>query len=222
MLLAIHTASSQTRRPKLVVYLQTSIKPHALQSALAQKLIGVDVIVLGRYRDFQRELESGPDAVVALGSVLDFCGLRADLHGTRGGQEMERYVLLSIGASIDRARFQSVALGAVDLVGREGTGKFVARLLGLSAPPNITYVVKTEDLLPLLQFRSVEAVVVSEREAQGIKGLSVLDLKTTVLEGGVPLPGIAFRTPAGAQQIKPKILMLDRDANRKLEVDGWR
>src|ERR1044071_9155024 len=92
LLLAMHTASSQTRRPRLVVYLQSSVKPHALQNALTDKLPGVDVIVLGRHRDFRRELESGPDAVLAVGSVLGFHSLRVDLQGMRADQDTERYV----------------------------------------------------------------------------------------------------------------------------------
>jgi hypothetical protein len=213
-------AASQAR-PRLVVYLQTSIRPHALQTALSKQMPAVDVVVVGRYRDFARELGNQPDAALALQPVLSAHGLSTDLKGLRGGKDSEGYVLLSIGASIDRGQFPKLIVGAVDLLGRERMMDFVASLLALPKAPEVKYVIKSEDLLPLLQFQSANAVLVSEPEAARIKDLSKLDLRTTPLPARVGLPAASFRTDAGRRVIKSSIQALDADTKRKLGVDAW-
>jgi hypothetical protein len=136
--------------------------------------------------------------------------------------DTEAYVLLSIGATLEKERFQSLVVGAVDLLGRERTAKLVANLLGVGSPPEIKYVIKSEDLLPLLQFGSAGAVLLSEQEAAHIKSLSKLDLRVTPLSGRLGLPAVSFRSDAGRRLVRPSIEALDMEMRRKLGVDAWR
>jgi hypothetical protein len=209
-------------RPRLVVYLHTTIRARALESALQHELPAVDVLVVSRHRDFARELAQRPDAALALQPVLRDQGWNSELAGTRGGEETEPYVLLSIGAGVDAARSAELVLGAVDLMGRERTGAFVAGLLDSAVVPSIKYVIKTEDLLPLLQFRSVDAVVLSDHEANRIKRISKLDLRITPLSKRVGLAAVVFTTPRGRTVIKPAIQALAPDTLFKLGVEAWR
>jgi hypothetical protein len=210
------------QRPRLIVYLHSSIKSRALETALATRMPSVEVVVYGRYRDFARELAKQPDAAMALAPVLAEHGLSLDLRGVRGGQDTESYVLLSIGSTLDKSQFSKLTVGAVDLLGRERTARFVAELLNVSTPPEIKYVIKSDDLLPLLQFQSANAVILSEDEAKRITALSKLDLRVTPLGARVGLAAVSFRTDAGRRLIKPGIQNLDADANRKIGVDAWR
>jgi hypothetical protein len=209
-------------RPRLIVYLQTQAKSRALETLMARQMPGVDVVACARYRDFTRELGRSPDAALALAPVLTAHGLSLDLKGRRGGQETEAYVLLSIGAPIDQARFSSLVVGAVDLLGREKTGDFVASLLGIESAQEIKYVIKSEDLLPLLQFQSADSVLLSEQDALRLKSLSKLDLRVTPLAKRVGLPAVAFRSEVGRRVIGPLILAIDAETNGKLGVDAWR
>lgn len=215
------SASSQ-QRPRLVVYLHTSVKPHALEAALSRQMPAVDVTVCSRHRDFVTLLATQPDATLALEPVLTEHGQSRDLRGSRAGHDSEPYVLLAIGAAIDPGRLGHLSIGAVDLLGRERTGKFVARLLGLATPPQVKYVIKSEDLLPLLQFRSADAALLPEAEAARIKSVSKLDLRVTPLAARVGLPAASFRTEAGRAVIRPALVGLDAETNRKLGVDAWR
>lgn len=209
------------QRPRLVVYLQTSIRSHALETALAKQMPAVQVVVVGRYRDFAREMEQKPDAALALQPVLSAHGLPVDLRGVRGGKDTENYVLLSIGSSLDKSQFSEAVFGAVDLFGRERTASFVASLLGISKVPEIKYVIKSEDLLPLLQFRSASAVLLSEVEATRIKSLTKLDLRITPLPTRVGLASASFRTDPGRGSVKHGLLTLDLETKRKLGIDAW-
>jgi len=221
LLLSAMVAFSQDR-PRLIVYLHTEVKSRALEALLARQMPGTDVIVCGRYRDFTRELSTSADAALALDPVLQANALSSDLKGLRGGRDTEPYVLLSIGGNIDAGRFSTIVLGTVDLLGREGTTDFVATLLGRDSAPEIKFVIKSEDLLPLLQFQSADAVLLPEREAIRTKSLSKLDLQITPLATRVGLPAVAFRSDAGRRLIRPLVLGLDAEANAKLGVDTWR
>jgi hypothetical protein len=205
-----------------MVYLQTNIRSRALESALEVQMPSVDVIVVGRYRDFARGLAERPDAALALEPVLRAQGLSYQLRGTRGGQDTESYVLLSTGAPVAKEQRATLVLGAVDLLGRERMGAFVQALLGTDRVPDIKYVLKSEDLLSLLQFKSVDAVVLSTDEAQRIRAVSKLALTTTPLETRVGLVAASFETDAGRRLIRPIILGLDVETKRRLGVDAWR
>jgi hypothetical protein len=209
-------------RPRLVVYLHMNIRARALEGALQHELPGVDVMVVSRHRDFTRELAQHPDAALAVQSVLRDQGWTSELTGLRAGQDTEPYVLLSIGAGVDVAHPAALVIGAVDLLGRERTGAFVSGLLGSSAPVSVKYVVKTEDLLALLQFQSVGAVMLSELEATRMKRISKLDLRTTPLGPRVGLPAVVFTTDRGRSVIKPGVRALTAETLAKLGVDGWR
>ena len=221
LLLTTMVAFSQ-ERPRLIVYLHTEVKSRALEVVLTRQMPGIEVTVCGRYRDFTRELSKSHDAALALEPVLQANALTGDLRGIRGGRDTEPYVLLSSEGTIDAARFPSLVLGAVDVLGREGTTELVKSLLGLETAPEIKFVIKSEDLLPLLQFQSANAVLLPEREAVRTKTLTKLDLQITPLGTRVGLPAVAFRSDAGRQLIRPLVLGLDSATNGKLGVDSWR
>ena len=222
MALLLSGSLAAEERPRLIVYLHTPIRARALEGALEHELPAVDVLVVSRHRDFARELAQGADAALALQPVLRDRGWESELSGTRGGEDSERYVLLSIGSGVDLARSPPPVLGAVDLMGRERTSTFVAGLLGSAVAPPIKYVIKTEDLLALLQFRSVDAVVLSDYEANRIKRISKLDLRITPLAKRVGLAAAVFITPRGRTVIRPGIQALTPDTLSKLGVEAWR
>jgi hypothetical protein len=216
------SAASSQQRPRLVVYLLTSVKPHALETALSRQMPAVDITVCSRYRDFVALLATQPDASLALEPVLAEHGFARDVRGVRAGQDNEPYVLLAVGTTIDPSQFGKISVGTVDLLGRERTGKLVARLLGLAHPPQVKYVIKTEDLLPLLQFRFADAALLPEAEAARIKSVSKLDLRVTPVSVRVGLPAVSFHSEAGRSLVRPAIFRLDAETNRKLGVDAWR
>lgn len=215
------SALSQSR-PRLVVYLRTQVKSRTLEALLAQRMPDVEVVVCARYRDFIHELGRAPDAALALTPVLSAHGMALDLKGRRGGRESETYVLLSVGALIDQARYPSLVIGAVDLLGRDKTADFVTSLLGIENPQEIKYVTKPEDLLALLQFQAADAVLLAEQDAARLGGSSKLDLRSTPLPTRVGLPAVAFRSDVGRRVIGHLILALDPEINGKLGVDAWR
>jgi hypothetical protein len=217
----LHHAASDDR-PRLIVYLHTSIRARALESALEAEMPGIDVVVVGRYRDFERELADAPDAAMAVQPVLEARQLTRALLGLRAGEDTEPYVLMSSGAAVDLASLSGLTIGAVDLLSRQRTAEFVARLLNLQQSPQLAYVIKTDDLLSLLQFESAKAVLLSEAEATRLRGMSKLDLRVTPLPTRVGLVAVTFLSERGRNVVRPSILALSLETRRKLGVDAWR
>lgn len=209
-------------RPRLVVYVQTNTRARTIQTSLERQMPLLEIVVCSRHRDFLREIERGFDAALAPQIVLQTQGLNVDVKGYRSNAEEEPYVLLSVGSTPDKSQWPKLTLGAVDLLGRDRTSKFIASLLGVASAPELKYVTKSEDLLPLLQFGSANAVVLSAQEAQYLKGLSKLDLRVFELSRRVGLPALSLRSDAGRRLVRAAVESLDLDTKRKLGVDSWR
>jgi hypothetical protein len=201
----------------LLVYLHVSVKQRAFQSLLGAGLPGVTTTAVGRIADFERALKDVPDAVLTLPVVLATQGLSSTLRGHTRGSTEERYALVGTGGPPDPGRVASV--GALDLLGREGTARFVRRLVGPQA--RLERVTKIEDLLPLLQMQRVEAVLLPARLFPELRATSRLGLAMRELEATVDLPAVASTGPQGTS-VLAAISRMPKDVSRLLGVEEWR
>lgn len=202
----------------LYVYLPLDVSPRVLEKGLSAGLPGVSITVFGRYKDFKNAAERDhPDAVMSLRPVLETRNLTPALQASFGGKYSEKYITMAVGVI---TTLEGKSIGAVDLMGRKDTASFFAHLLALHEP-KLTWVTKTEDLLPLLQFQTAEAVLLPERSAGLLRSKSSLNLTIT----GVPsievgLPALAFTGPGGAA-IGAGVRKLPNELNHMIGVDRW-
>jgi hypothetical protein len=210
------SATSQAQAPKLLVFLHVSLKQRAFQGLLQTGLPGVDVTAVGRVADFDRALADSPDAVLSLPLVLQARNLSIQLQGRRGGATDEKYALVAADSAPDPARVKTV--GALDLLGREGTNSFVSRMLGNSA--KVERVTKVEDLLPLLQLERVDAILIPQRLFSDVKSESRINLVQRELPLSVGLPALAAIGP-GAPNISSAVAQLPINLLRTMGVDAW-
>lgn len=203
--------------PKLLVFLHVAIKQRAFQNMLEAALPGIEVMAVGRVGDLERSLKQGQDALLSLPVVLAAQGLSPSLRGHQKGAPDEKYALVGVNAAPDPARLKAV--GALDILGRDGTTAFVHGLLG--ARPKIERVTKVEDLLPLLQLERVEAILMPARLLPEIQSTSRLNLLPRELVTKVGLPAVA-KTGTGFATILRGIAKLPAAASKSLGVDEWR
>jgi len=201
---------------RLLVYLHVAIKQRALQSELESTLPGAEVIAVGRIGDFERLLKERVDAVLALPVVLSAYKLSAGLQGRRAGSDEERYVLVGVGSPPVASRVTTV--GALDLLGREGTNAFVKGLLGAS--PKVERVTKFEDLLPLLQMQRADSVLLPARLFPELGSASKLALKAQEISKGVGLPAAASLTQNGPDLLRA-IGRMRANVAKLVGVDQW-
>jgi hypothetical protein len=202
---------------KLLVFLHVAVKQRAFQDELQAALGGVAVTAVGRIGDFDRALKEGQDAVLTLPVILAAHGLSPALRGVHGGSADERYALVGADAVPDPARV--AAVGALDLLGREGTNTFVQGLVG--GKPKVERVTKVEDLLPLLQMQRVDAIVLPSRLFRELKASSRMNLAQRELPAPVGLPAVAKVGPGGAAAASA-IARLPGPLARSFGVDEWR
>ncbi|HEX6276182.1 MAG TPA: hypothetical protein VFZ53_24240 [Polyangiaceae bacterium] len=200
------------------VFLHAQTGAQALQKMFEDALPGVSVRVFSRAKDFENSVRQRPDAVLALLPVLQAQSYTIHLQGQRGGSPTERYVLLSqkpVSASSVRT------IGAVDLLGRSRMPAFVSKLLGGNSP-ELTPVTKVADLLPLLQFDKVDAVVLPERSVGWLKSRTRVPLQVSDLPSGqVGLPAMSFLSPAG-QRLRELVPKWSPAIRAEIGVDSWR
>jgi hypothetical protein len=203
--------------PKLLVFLHVAVKQRAFQGELQAALGGIDVTAVGRIGDFDRALQDGPDAVLTLPVVHSARGLSASLHGRRQGATDETYALVGADSAPDPAKIQSV--GALDLLGRDGTDAFVTRIV--RARPKVERVTKVEDLLPLLQMQRVDAILLATRFVSELRKASRMSLTQRELATRVELAAAANLGPGGAQ-ILGALSRLPAQLSNAMGVDEWR
>jgi hypothetical protein len=202
---------------RLLAYLHVAVTQRALQSDLKKGLSGLEVIAVGRVGDFERLLKEGTDAVLALPAVLSAYNLSPSLQGQRDGSSEERYALVAVGSPPVPSQVGTV--GAINLLGRDGTNGFVKNLVGAS--PKIERVSKFEDLLPLLQMQRADAVLLPARLFPELKSASKLALFAHELAKGVGLPAGASVTRAGTELLHA-VSRMPADVAKLLGVDQWR
>ena len=203
--------------PKLLVFLHLSVKQRALQGELQAALPQLTVTAVGRVADFDRALSQGQDAVLTAGPVLEARTLTPRLQGYRLGSRDEAYGLVAAGHTPDPA--QTAVVGALDLLGRDGTTAFVHGLLGRT--PKVERVTKVEDLLPLLQVEQADSIVLASRLVPELQQASQMKLLSRELEKRVSLPGLAVLTPQGAE-VARDLPKLPQALSKTLGVDEWR
>jgi hypothetical protein len=210
------TRRADARGGKLLVFLHVALKQRAFESELQAALPGLEVRAVGRLADFERALEEGQDAVLSLPALLSAHGLVSRLQGMRAGATEEKYSIVGVGTAPDPARV--TAVGALDLLGRDGTNAFVYGLLG--SKPKVERVTKFEDLLPLIQMQKVEAILLPTRLLPDVQAASRLALYPRELVKLVKLPAVAS-VGASWADVLSAVARMPVKVSRTLGVDEW-
>jgi len=213
--IGIGTARSDSLA-KLFVFVPSDMAIFAFQKLMSSALPDADIVAFGRYRDFESSLADRPDAVLTLQPVIEAKQLKAAVTGSMAGSMIEPCALVAVGKAVEAQSLDSV--GIVDILGHKGMKDLVSRIVGSS--PRVERVTKNEDLLPLLQFSTVDAVVLPERLVASLQARSKLDLRATRTVAGLGLPALSIMTPAGASLVD-KFRKLSGRANQEMGVARW-
>ncbi|MDB5105316.1 MAG: hypothetical protein JWP91_3005 [Fibrobacteres bacterium] len=235
-ILAVIIIFSISARPclagsKVFVFYPSLARPLAIQEALAKKCPGLEITVFGRLTDLQAlVLREHPQAILAQNAVLrQFPEYLPRLQGNRNGSATENFVLLSIDKPLEASKVSAADIGVVGMLDRKEMDAFVGNLV--SGTPRVNRVTKVEDLLPLLIFQSVAAVLVSEANVREFQKKSQAHLVEAKLEKGkVGLVAAGIRAaPAGTapnlsgeREVLSALKALDAGTLALLGVDAWK
>jgi len=218
-------AWSSAQEPKLYVFLPSPIRPHAMQTRLTQAFPEWDILVFGRFREFELQIETVPPAGILTLPVVaeNFPDFKQPIKGMRGQNSSEGYVLLSVNQPIQAFALPDQTIGAVDLLGRRKMELLLAKMLG-QEKIRVRTVTKYEDLLSLLQFQDVDAILVPKEVIGFYTERSRLNLVVNHLPGlNLELPMIALRKDESqlAKERLTSLLTLNADLKKLLGVDLW-
>ena len=217
---------------KVFLFYPSLARPLAIQEALSKKCSSLDITVFGRLSDLQALVErEHPQAILAQNAVLgQFPEYQPRLQGLRNGAATEDFVLLSIDKPFDLAKVTGASIGVVGMLDRKEMEGFVEGLV--AGTPRVNRVTKVEDLLPLLIFQSVGAVLVSEANMLEFRKKSQAHLVDVKLEKGkVGLLAAGIRSSGGGavgakapdeREILSSLKALDPGTLSLLGVDGWK
>jgi hypothetical protein len=220
--LALVDAHGEITRSLYVFYPSTT-RPPIVAQKLTEMCPGLKVTVFGRYQDFKQRTESdNPDIIITKPRVLkDLASYTEKMRGIRKGAPVEPCVLISIDKPVLQDSIPHMRIGVVDFLGRTGTERFMADLLG--APLNLNRVTKIEDLLPMLTFNKAQAVFVGESAVPYFKKITLLNLVITRLPGcatGIAI--CATREQTDPDSIKNDLLTIEKNTSVLLEIDQWK
>lgn len=214
-------AQAEGGKPVVLVFLPLDAKSSVVEKTLQGRLSGLGITVFSRFRDFDEARKAGnPDALVSIVPVLEARGAKVSLQGMRGGKATEAYVLASVGQPLTGS-LSGKTIGAVDVLNREGTQKFVTGLLKTS-DVKVKPVAKVEDLLSLLEFSAADGIVLRSSMLAKFLERTKLAVKSRELSGvQVGLPAVAVLNPAMHDAVLSAFQKLDGTTKSMLGIDDW-
>ncbi len=210
---------------KLYVFYPTTVRPYVLQAKLSEACPKIEITVFGRYTDFKAKVTMDqPDALLTKPEVLkQFPEYQKSLSGTKNNKDDEPYILLSVDKGVDAAGLGGVTIGAIDFLGRKGMESLVASFF--TSPPRIKRVTKMEDLLPLLTFNMVKAILICKDQKSYFKKKSQLRFVETPLRDvrvGIITLASKKESDQSSVQIINAVKKVSDDINSLFEVEKWK
>jgi ABC-type amino acid transport substrate-binding protein len=228
-------------KPKLYVFLPSTIRPHAMEDILSKACPTLDIRVFPRYREFRDAIvQNQPEALLSLnpvtGHAVEFANSNAvpdrasrlpvyrnSMIGLRpDGEHLEPYVFLG-EQEIEIEDLDNMTIGVVDILGRKGMRNFIREKFS-GASPSLKTVTKIEDLLHLLQLKYVDAIFVPESNTSYYENNTAMTLKRTELEDvyiGLPVLAANSQKPEKEKIVIDALREMDQDAMNKLGVNKW-
>lgn len=206
----------------LYVFLPSTSRPKVIQERLSKACKNIEIISFGKIEDLKARIVSAPPtAVLSLPKVLAlFDEYSVVFSGTINGSREQKYVLLSVDKKAKLDGLATARVGVVDFLGRREMEKFLG--LQLPALPKFKRVTKVEDLLPLLNFKMVDAILLPDSHVSFLQGKSKLNLVATqIKDSKLAVTALAVRTPQKSNNLIQTIRSLNDEIKRLLEVEGW-
>lgn len=206
--------------PSIFVFLPNDLRARAFEKLLTSSMPGVDIKVFGRLKDFQNNIKkTPPDAALTLRALLDEQkGVNAILQGADRGKVQEAYALVSVDSEVNVA--SASVIGVVDILGRKKMPKFVSEIV--NAKTKVKRVAKPEDLLSLLQFKMVDAILIPKASVASLRSKTELNLIIKDAPGSVYLPALGFFTATHQAKLASAVKGLGGEISKLIRVNSWR
>ncbi|TDI95263.1 MAG: hypothetical protein E2O76_13635 [Caldithrix sp.] len=220
--LALLGAPHSAGKESLYIFLPTEVRPKVLQDKLSQACPNLKITAFGRIKDFKVKIaQEPPTAILTITPVLKlFDDYSTKFSGLLNGSKFQKYVLLSVEQPIELNGLSDKTIGVVDFLGRKGMKVLYARLF--RPAPKLKRVTKLEDLLTLLNFKMVDAILLPASKVASFREKSKLNFVITKLENiKLGLTALAVNRKEKATAVIEAIKKLDKENKALLGVEAW-
>lgn len=206
----------------IYIFKPSNEKATTVQEVIQGSCKDVNIIVFGRVKDFLKQVEAKkPSGIVSLLPVVKHHGdYNVVSKGSLDGATHDNYVLVSIDIPVDIAQIDTMKLGVIDILGRKGMTTYISDLFGKKIA--IKRVTKTEDLAPLLTFKAVDALLITQTVFDTLKQSSELNFVSTKTELTIGLSTVATIQDDAKEAIEKCVSELPPEANTILGVQSWK
>ena len=98
--------------------------------------------------------------------------------------------------------------------------KFVSEVVNTKT--KVKRVAKPEDLLSLLQFKMVDAILIPKASVSSLKAKTELNLVVSDVPGSVYLPALGFFKTDHTDTLATKVKNLGGEVSKLIRVNSWR
>lgn len=215
------SAELQKNRPDIWVFEPfTSQSKKELEAFIVKTFPGGRVSIFTRFRDFRKALgDDLPDAVLTRPLVLDAfptLPLEVQISGSQSGSSKEPFAFIAHKSLKGK---DSLVLGAVDIKGRKETSAWLAKTLP-HKQVRLKAVSKMEDLMSLLLFDYVDAIVVPVRDVAWFQSRTEKVLHIQENQFQVGLPVLATMPEVDCKAIIQSMKSQDL-SDKELGVERW-
>lgn len=209
-------------RARVLTFVPSDEKSRTLEKRIASSLDGLEVTVFGRAKDLERSVQQmNPEVVIAPEPTLRDLGLTPTLSGKRGGSTTEPYVLITVDRPVSPSSMASGTVGVLGIMGHASMEAHCGKLLG-TGTQRIKTVTKYADLLPLLQFKAAQGVLLPQRFASSLTSRSALKLVQNELpQAQVGLTAVSVQSASAKESLLSAIRSMSGDGKSALGVEGW-
>lgn len=213
--------SSSVIAASMYVYVPTEMRANAIEKNLNQTCPEIKIKAFGRVKDFHNQVElSTPDAILTLlPTMKSHQAYSLKLHGEKEGSSKEPYIFVSLDKAIDIENLNNVRMGVVDIMGRKPMKAFLNGIFNTKV--KLKRVTKQEDLLPLLTFKSVDAIFIPESTFLELSEKTNQNLVRTPLDVQIGLASTAAIS-SNADEIIACVQSFPKKINEILGVDQWK
>jgi hypothetical protein len=213
------TPAPNNTPPRVLVFLPGKASGN-FERSLSSRMSGIEVRVVTRASDLKEMTKSGPvDAILASPGVLRQYGLRPQLSGVSAKET--RYVAASFKAGLTKEQLANLTIAAVDELGKKETAEMVARLLGTTKKVKLRRVTKLEDLVPSMQVKLADAILVRDSDLAEIKNKTQQQLHLVELSERVDPLAVGFVDGGRRSVVERAVLGLDEQMRADLGVARW-
>lgn len=210
---------------KLYVFFPSKFNSKLIQEIMSENIKDVNITVFGKYNDFINQTKTDPPDAVLTKTILikdQLNNYEISLNGERNSKTDESFVILSTEKNIssDSVNSQTV-IGVIDILGRAGMNTFAKNFF--QAEPKLKRVSKLEDLLSLISFNMVDAILIEGAFLDYFKSTSQLKFNTTPLDSFQSgIVALAVKKGANTEKIIAGIKRNDKKVCDLFLIEKWK